>query len=776
MQWVVPSGAAGLVLGVVWSAWSGVGGPWWWLGALVWGVGWWRLGRRLGRVEVGLAVLGALVGVALHGGAQGGGEASAWADGAWRLYRGEVVEGSRPLSEGRSAAVVSLDRCGEASCGGRVRVVVGEGGPELASGDRVWVGGEWVVEAGADAPYLWDGARWMARQGLAGRLVARGGGAVARVEASSGWAGRLERWRLGRERWVEGRFGGRWGGLLLAMVTGSRGLVSEEAREPIDAAGLSHLFAISGLHLVTVGGAALWAERGLLRWRPGWLRRRWVRWGIAALALALALGYGTLAGWPVSARRAALMFTAWLVGRQVEEEASLEVGLALAVMCVVVADSTWALWDPGLQLSVCAVAGLAVATRGEGVGGGLAGWARSGLLVSLGSTAACMPWTLLHFGRVPAVGLVLNLVAVPLVQAVVLPLGLVGVALGPGWGEWAVQGALWGLEVIWRLAESCPWAGFEARLVWPGGLAGVLVVGAALARRWPRVALGWVGVGSLLCGLWGPGSPGPEVRFLPVGQGDAILLRDGAGRTALIDGGGVAAGRDPGRAVVLPALRARGLRRLDVVVVSHGDLDHIGGLVAVVEAMRPREVWWSGPRGLGSVEARLLRACARVGAQVREPPDELVWEGLRVRRLDPPLPWHIAAGVEKNERSLGLEVELGGARVLLTGDAEEVGEWRMLPQVRPVEVMKAGHHGSRTSSTEALLRRAQPRVAVISSGRGNRFGHPHEEVVDRYARFGARVYNTAPCGEIWIGVEDEIAFIAAHRRCVAGASPGPGAP
>ena len=187
---------------------------------------------------------------------------------------------------------------------------------------------------------------------------------------------------------------------------------------------------------------------------------------------------------------------------------------------------------------------------------------------------------------------------------------------------------------------------------------------------------------------------------------------------------------------------------MDVVVVSHGDADHIGGLPAVVRRFRPREVWWQDPEPGVPMQAALLEAAQEVGAEVIEPPWRAVVGGVGLRRVDPGGEG-LEAGLTRNERSVVYDVEVEGLRVLLTGDVEVLGEWRSLSRVRRVHVLKVAHHGSRTSSSAELLARVKPVVAVIQSGRGNRFGHPHAEVVARLAgSVSGGIFDTARCGEV----------------------------
>jgi len=213
------------------------------------------------------------------------------------------------------------------------------------------------------------------------------------------------------------------------------------------------------------------------------------------------------------------------------------------------------------------------------------------------------------------------------------------------------------------------------------------------------------------------------VHFIPVGQGDATLLEAPDGHRVLIDAGGSQLGRDPGRHVVVPYLHRLGVTQLDAVVVTHDDIDHSGGVPAVVARLDV---------------ARLVREPADLG---------LSWITLSK--------W--AEQGSPNDQSVVAEVVHGGMTLLLTGDVEAYSERRALrDRVAPrAIVLKVPHHGSRTSSTEAFLDVVSPRLAVVSAGRFNRFGHPHPHVVERYEDRAIRLFSTADHGLVVVEVGED---------------------
>ncbi len=248
-----------------------------------------------------------------------------------------------------------------------------------------------------------------------------------------------------------------------------------------------------------------------------------------------------------------------------------------------------------------------------------------------------------------------------------------------------------------------------------------------------------------------------ELSAIDVGQGDSLLIASPDGRTMLVDAGGpvgqhgvseVTASYDIGEEVVSPYLWSRRMRRLDVAVLTHAHTDHMGGMAAVLRNFRPRELWVGIEPDSAQFRA-LLQEARELGITVRHlhAGEGFGWGETAVSVLAPAVDY-VNMGAPKNDDSVVLRMDFGRGSLLLEGDAERPSEEAMLAAglVKPVTVLKVGHHGSITSSTLEFLAASAPRDAVISVGRGNTFGHPRGEVIGRFAAAGVRLYRTDEFG------------------------------
>jgi competence protein ComEC len=563
-----------------------------------------------------------------------------------------------------------------------------------------------------------------------------------------------------------------------ALILGERGDIPAPVMERFARTGLVHLLAISGLHVGLVVGIAFFALGA-----TGLARPHAAAVCVAALPLLNALVVPRPA-----VQRASLMAAAVLTGIASGRRTAPLNGLAIASIVLAMADP-WTTRDLGFQLSTAATAAILLAavpgTPGgaEDAGGRDAARARGarrvlravacragdGLGISCAAQLGVTPILAAATLRLPWTAAVLNIVAVPLLGTVlalilvtlaVAALGLVELAR---WPAAAAIGGLQGLRSLAALADR-PGAALAVSaailplLVAAGavgiGLAAVARLGfpspgrAAARRSAPIAACGLL---LAFAGLLGAprddvdAAPVPPLRLIAfdIGQGDSLLVETPGRETVLIDtGGSPVSNFDPGPTILAPALRARGVRALDVAI-SHFHADHAGGLAGLARELPVDEIWMASPPppshpGLDASAATRLALTA--GHERRAGP--CLW-----KVLHPPAIWS-AAGA--NDLSLVLLLRCGRRALLLTGDSEAAAEraWARPGLMPEAGVLKVPHHGSRTSSGPPLLEAVGSRHALISVGWKNRFGHPHEEVLESYRRRQIAVYRTDRDGAV----------------------------
>lgn len=526
-----------------------------------------------------------------------------------------------------------------------------------------------------------------------------------------------------------------------ALALGDTRALAEGDWQILRAAGLTHLIAISGFHVGMVAGCVGWLAGLFWRLAP-WLGRLLPRPQAAALAaLAGAVVYAAVAGFSLPTVRTVLMIAVVVAARCWRRPLDLPGSLALAALAVL-------LWDPlsvlvaGFWLSFVGVAWLLWCLPGR------QHWLRGFLAAQWVATLGLLPLTVMLFGQASAAGPLANLLAIPWWTLVVVPLALLGTALEavlPGAGGWIWQLSAVCFDASWPLFSGLSDSPFA--LWWlpeSGALALMLALAGALWLLLPRTIPG-KGMALLLWLplLWPsrelPAQGEFELHVFDVGQGLSVLVRT-AGHSLLYDTGpAVRDGFDAGERVVVPALRALGVKQLDLGVISHGDADHAGGLEAVRTVVPVTR--WQVPPGWD------LEGATRCGGGIR-----WRWDGVEFEFLHPP-PGFPYLG---NESSCVLRVASPHGVALLTGDIGEVVEQRLvrsLPAVLKADVVLVPHHGSGSSSQASFITATQARLALVSAGHGNRFGHPRAEVVERWRRAGAEVLQTGSSGavRVWLG-------------------------
>ncbi len=576
--------------------------------------------------------------------------------------------------------------------------------------------------------------------------------------------------------------------VVAAILIGDRAGLAPGVERRLQVAGTYHVIAISGGNVALLTALCFFSLRAVLG------SRRLV----VALTIMVVVSYGWIVGGDPSVMRA--VTAACLV--LVVHAAGLvpdPVHLVGAVALILVTAHPLLVVDVGAWLSFGATLGIIVGAgrlvRWAGVGRRLGGrpWVRRVVLTPLATLLAatiCAEVTLLPvqanvFSRVGAAGLGLNFIAIPAMAcvqvaglaAVVLACASDTLASAAGWAAHVSAAVLLGSA---RLVDHLPWLSMPVRRRRsPGPSCTYVCLVAAVATRLSCVGRRLAAAGAALCALaiaaaptleWAAPPPGVlRVTLVDVGQGDAILVQFPDRHALLVDTAGSVGSFDVGRRVVTPAAWALGVRRLDWLLVTHPDLDHAGGGVSILEDLDPREVWegiavpTNGPR---SALVDAARRRTKVWRTVRAG-HRLDVGGATLEVLHPPEPDWERRDV-RNDDSVVLRLRYGDAEFLLAGDAgvEFESTWTPPPDLGPFRLLKAGHHGSRSSSAERFVDAYDPDVVLVSAGQGNFFGHPHPDVLARFARARAVVFRTDRDGAVIVetdGVSVDVGAMSGRR-------------
>lgn len=662
---------------------------------------------------------------------------------------------------------------------GLVRVAGRGRPPALDIGAEVTVHGRFRMGRPAGNPGERSERDALRRRGLVG-IVSTGRDGGITVIRPGGWSARGAIASV-RERVVEATqrvLPAPQGGLLLSLLLGIDTHLAPEVYQQFARAGLVHLMVVSGAQVAIVAGALAAAAR-MLR-LPIWPSAMVISLGVAALA--------AMVGWAPSIGRAVIMTAVALGGALLGRERDRAATLAAAGLGLLVAHPP-VLFDIGFQLSFAATWGLLfVAPALQRQFARLGPRLSAALGVTLGAQLAVAPLLAAHFQAVPLAGIVANLLALPIV-AVLVPIGFALIPLlvaTPTVGERLLGVLRPGLDILLWIGErfgNLSWAALPTPPVHAAMvvafyaiLGGVIALATGSWRPSRAQRAGVAAAAVLVLSLWHTAAIRPPavltVTVLDVGQGDAILIQSPSGRTALIDGGGELGadrtGWDIGRLRVTPALRRAGVRRLDVVMLSHPHEDHVGGLPAVVENFPVGLVLDPGVPHPAPSYARFLRLIEARRIPYRRAREGLEVDlsaGVRLSILYPPDPAPDLDGDAVHARGVVARLTYGQTAVLLTGDAEAPVERFLVDRGAPLasQVLKVGHHGSRTSTTPEFIARVRPQMAVISVGADNTFGHPHPNTLDVLAASAVTVYRTDRDGAVRITSDGTTLRVATFR-------------
>ena len=639
----------------------------------------------------------------------------------------------------------------------------------LRAGERWQMTVRLKAPHGNSNPYGFDYELWLWEQGIQATGYVRAGPHDAPpLRLSASWRYPVELARQSVREAIYQRVENRQlAGVLAALVVGDQNAIERADWDVFRATGVAHLMSISGLHITMFAWLASLLLSSLWRRSVSLTPRLCLALPASSAGalggLMLATLYALFSGWGVPAQRTIWMLATVVLLRQSGRQWPWQQTWLLA-MAVVVALDPWALMQAGFWLSFVAVGVLFATDSGANEGRNLTTTALSssinrlvpgfwlerlsGGLASLLRavreqwvvTLALTPLSLLLFNQVSLVGLLANAVAIPWVTLLVTPLAMLGVLCSPVW-----DAAAWTVGLLARFLQwlaSWPMASVSvaAAPLWcaaAGVLGGGLI---AMRLPWHWRALGIPLLLPVL--LWQPVgvSPGQfELLAADIGQGNAVLVRT-ASHTLLYDTGPrFSRESDAGNRVLVPLLRALG-ERVDLLLLSHRDSDHIGGAPAVL-AMQPQATLLSSIED--SHELQALRKSTRCVAG-----QHWDWDGVAFDVLHPTAEDYDLVS-KSNAMSCVLRVSNGAQTALLVGDIEAAQELRLatnVPERLKANVLLAPHHGSKTSSSAVFLDAVQPQLALVQAGYRNRFGHPVAMVVARYEARGIRLVRSAQCG------------------------------
>lgn len=616
---------------------------------------------------------------------------------------------------------------------GKVRLVWIDG-PELRGGETWSLRLRLRPPTAAANSHGFDAGRWHLRNGIVATGYVTSGTAVPATEATP--MAVLDRFRERvRDRLRDLNLVNT--GVLSALTLGDAAAIPREDMELYRRTTTMHLLVISGLHVGVVTAFGFLLGRGV-----AFLLAVPVKPLAVAGGLLCGAGYVLLAGAGLSLVRAFTMSAVGMMALVTGRSVSALGAFAYALAAVLLVDP-FAPLAPGFWLSFGAVAVLLgffapriFANRGGGGAAGASGWLSSAFAAQLAMALVFAPAVIGITGLLHPLGILVNLAAVPLVTLLTVPLALTGTMFSVVFvGEWLLRGAdfciTWCGEILRAADRIAPF--------YIGGDAAWLMVAStsAAACLLPISRLAKAGLASVVVlilawpALRPPDLPTGQVEIeaLDVGQGTAVLVRT-RNHVLLYDAGpAFRTGSDAGTSVVLPVLRGRGIGTLDALILSHSDLDHIGGAHTVLTRIGAKTVL--AGEVVPGVESRPCEA----GSQWQ-------WDGVRFAFVWPPK----EHAIEGNSASCVLLIETPTRRALLAGDIEGPVEPKLSLPV--LDLLLVPHHGSATSSSAAFVAMTRPTVAIVAAGWDNHFGHPHPTVVERYRAVGSHVVSTAVSGAV----------------------------
>lgn len=607
----------------------------------------------------------------------------------------------------------------------------------------------------------------------------------------------IEYFRKPARDFLDKKLSSRDGSLYKALLLGERENITQEMREPFDITGMGHVLAVSGLHI----GIIAWLSFVFIYWALSRSRILLLRFEIKKIAAFFTcipvLLYTALAGFQVSGQRAMVMTLAYLVSIIIGREKEIWSTLTLSALCILAVDPL-AVRSISFQMTFMAVTGIVWLTpvfqkiitdlfkdriHRRAINRVLF-YFTSMVAASLSAVIFLMPVIVYYFHRISFLTIPANLLIIPLLAFIVLPSGLLALLVlifSPFTAEIFLGIGVQGLHLMMYIINHL--SGFSWSSLWmvTPNLFEILLFYSALfclmsfkKWRWIKYCLAFI----LLLSIADISYWVYQVRFynhmrvtfIDVGQGNAAYLQLPKGKRMIIDGGGFSGGSfDTGRSIVAPFLFNRKILKIDYLVLTHPHSDHMNGLRFIASEFNPTEFWHNGETVdrpefhelMNIVRSKDIKAythCDLVKGRIISE--------VKVEILHPAeerLPFHNAHDSrDVNNNSLVLRLSYMGKSILFTGDIEEDAEKilvkRFGDQLKS-DVMSVPHHGGRDSSSKAFLDRVKPEVSITSSGKGNRFGFPHKETLERLNRVGSGIFRIDEKGAVRVEIGEDLFLV-----------------
>ena len=687
---------------------------------------------------------------------------------------------------------------------GRIRVSWREPGETPSFGNQVQFTGILRTPYGTHNPGGFDYGRYLQQQGIDAVTTLRGVGAVSfgpspKLSWRAWVLGPVDHWRKTVHDAAVASLASPALGVFLGMVLGEQSFIEPEVRDAFMASGTVHILSISGSHLGLLAVLIFTVVRGCFCLLPStWIERMAVRLTATRCAMLVTLPavsfYALLAGAEMATVRSWIMIVVFGIGVWLGHTKNLATALAVAALLILIPHPE-AVYDISFQLSFVSVAAIAMVVWSQRMEDDVqikqeipsrtrissrlyTLWQNTKMAwgMSLAVSVATLPLVAFYFHQIPWLGIMTNLVIVPLVGILVIPLGLFSGIAGLIMGMEIIPFAGLNQSLFNALAYSMAWIARMPGAEWyvaSPAIPAMLVFGLTLGgvyvwkNRW---ILRWSGIGilvGLLCWWgWSPRSgwePGEvRVTFLDVGQGDATLIELPDGRTVLIDGGPAYPRLDMGRAVIGPILWNKGIRRLDHVIATHPQWDHVGGLPWILRTFSVGNYWSNGVIREEAFFQRLQSVIEQRGIpiSIAEEGQELLHSGpCSLKVLNPPATASASqmnapdrlGGTWLNNRSVISRLTCGVHAFLFMADAEHEALERMAQRADGIaaEIVKIPHHGAKSSLTSRWVDQLNATAFVVSVGAHNRYGHPAAEVMEAYRQKHRPIFQTDRDGAVW---------------------------